>query len=396
MVARRAPEVPEFPLTLGVAMATALSFNTNPDLDFLLAQVAEALQLTPTQFALMTQNYQSVAAWLEAPESPLARWRPKIYPQGSAAIQTTVKPKGRDEYDLDFVCELLWSGRPALEVYDAVYARLKAHTTYGPMVEKMNRCVRLNYAHNFHLDIIPAEPDRTMSGTHVLVPDREMRDWTPSNPRGFVEWFTQRSALTLAEMRKAQALPPLTPVDEKPTLAIVVQLMKRRRDALFPTSDNAPRSILLTTLAAEHYRGISCVATSLRDIADGILERIARAAPDRIVVSNPTNPGEQFCESLDGDGRYDAFVWYVRQLANDAETMLSTNGIPELNRLLGTLFGEEPVTKAVRAYGELQKSKRDGGTLMYSSTGVGGLAIVRGSPNVTRTAPTHRYFGDEG
>lgn len=374
-------------------MATALRVEANPDLDYLLTKVAESLQLTTTQVDLMTQNYESVAAWLAAPESPLARWRPRIYPQGSVAIQTTVKPLARDEYDLDFVCELQPSGRPALVVYDELYARLAAHAVYGPLLEKKKRCVCIDYARDFHLDIIPAEPDTSRGGTHVVVPDREMKGWTPSNPRGFAAWFAERAVFGLAELRKAQPLPAQGPVDEKPTLAIVVQLIKRRRDILFSGADHAPRSILLTTLAGEHYRGGECVATALRDIAQGIRQRIAIAAPGRITVPNPANPGEQFCESLDDDGRYEALVTYARHLEQDAERLLSTTGLPQLNDLMAAMFGEAPVHKAMRAYGELQKSKRDSGTLPYSAAG--GLGIVPRSSNDSRVAPTNRYFGGE-
>jgi hypothetical protein len=376
-------------------MSTALRVEANPDLDYLLAQVAESLQLTRSQVELMTQNYESVSDWLAAPGSPLARWRPRIYPQGSVAIQTTVRPLERDEYDLDFVCELQPSGRPALMVYDEIYARLAAHGVYGPLLEKKKRCVRIDYARNFHLDIIPAEPDTKLGGTHVVVPDREMKGWTPSNPKGYAAWFTQRAAFGLAEMRKAQPLPAPVPVDEKPTLAIVVQLMKRRRDILFAGADSAPRSILLTTLAGEHYRGSACVATSLRDIAAGIRQRMVAAAPERITVPNPANPGEQFCESLDDDGRYEALGRYVRQLEHDADTMLATAGIPQLNTLLGSLFGEEPVNKAMRAYGELLKSQRDAGALKYATAGAGGLGIVPNSPHVSRVAPPNRNFGGD-
>ncbi|MGK2934015.1 MAG: nucleotidyltransferase domain-containing protein [Gemmatimonadaceae bacterium] len=374
-------------------MATALFSSTNVDLDYLLSQVAEALQLSPTQFGLMEQHYRSVAEFLAHPTSPLARFRPRIYPQGSAALETTVRPLLREEYDLDFVCEMLPSGKTALGVYEDVYSRLKEHALYGRMVEKKNRCVRINYEHNFHLDIIPAEPDPTRGGTAVWVPDRALRDWTPSNPRGYVAWFTDRAQLGLSEARKAEALPGQTPVRRKSALSIAVQLMKRRRDVMFSNADVAPRSILLTTLAGEYYRGSESVGTTLLDIATGIAQRIRVAAPGRIVVCNPANPDEEFCESLAGGGRYEAFTWYARQLEEQARAILTTEGIPELRRLLAELFGEEPVIKAVRAYGELQKAGRDAKTLKFTGMGVGALGIVPGSSGANRSIPSNRYFG---
>ena len=165
-------------------MAAPLVVTPNADLDYLLAEVAAALQLTPEQYRLAGEHYLAVGDWLAAPGSILAKFRPRIYPQGSMALETTVRPKGRDEYDLDLVCQMLPTGMSALNVYNEVYGRLMANRMYAPMVEKKNRCVRLNYAHQFHLDIIPAEPDQVVGGDAIRVPDRDLRDWTPSNPRG--------------------------------------------------------------------------------------------------------------------------------------------------------------------------------------------------------------------
>jgi hypothetical protein len=372
-------------------MAAPYLVPANADIDFLLAEIADALQLTQSQHSLAVQHYEAVAEWLAAPESLLAPFEPWIYPQGSMALETTVRPRTHDEYDLDLVCQMLPTGMPALEVYDAVHARLSAHKRFASMLEKKNRCVRLNYAGDFHLDIIAAQPDLSRGGTAILVPDRSLQSWTPSNPKAYVEWFRQRSEVTLAELhKKVDPVPQRTPTDEKTALAIAVQLMKRRRDLLC-SSDVAPRSIVLTTLAAEYYSGSDCVLTAVAQILDGIKQRIAAAAPATITVCNPTNGGEKFCESFDAPGRYEAFKWFISQLDRDVERIFATRGIPELQRILAEFFGEEPVTKAVRSYGELLKARRDNKSLEFS--GVGGLAIVTAVKGRARIAPPHRYFG---
>jgi len=365
----------------------------SPDLDYLLAQVAEVLQLTSSQYALAARHYGAVAEWLGAPASELNRFRPQIYPQGSMALETTVRPLTQEEYDLDLVCEMLSSGLTALDVYDAVYARLVESRTYAPMVEKKKRCVRLNYAHDFHLDIIPAERDPARGGTAIRVPDRMLRDWTPSNPKGYAAWFKHRSQIGLEEVRKAATLPVPTPSDEKPPLAIAVQLIKRRRDVFFGNPERAPRSVVLTTLAGEHYRGAEDVATALHQIVLGIQRRIREASPARITVCNPTNDAERFCESFEGPGRYEAFKRFISQLEMDVRGLLNTQGIAALQQALATLFGEEPVANAVRSYGELLKAHRDQGTLQFTGAGAGGLAIVAGAIATSRSVPSNRYFG---
>lgn len=377
-------------------MAAPYLVAPNADLDYLLGEVARALQLTPTQYELAVDHYTAVADWLAAPDSPLARFKPRIYPQGSMAIETTVRPRTRDEHDLDLVCQLLPTGMTAIQVFLMVHGRIRAHKTYAQMLELKNRCSRLNYAHDFHLDIISAEPDVTRGGTAVLVPDRELRAWTPSNPKGYIDWFTRRSQITVAELRKnVDLVPGPTPSDEKPALAVAVQLIKRRRDTLCD-DDLAPRSIVLTTLAGEYYRGTDCVLTAMVQIVAGIQQRIAAAHPGRISVCNPTNPTERFCESFNESGRYEAFRWFIAQLERDLARIASAQGIPQLQKVLAETFGEEPVTKAIGLYAARHKSQRDSRALEFSGAGAGGLSIVTPVSGITRVAPPHQYFGGQG
>ena len=34
--------------------------------------------------------------------------------------------------------------------------RIRLHKTCAPMVQRQNRCIRLNYANEFHMDLLPA------------------------------------------------------------------------------------------------------------------------------------------------------------------------------------------------------------------------------------------------
>src|SRR5712672_4878434 len=74
-------------------------------LDDLLRLVCEDLQLPSSRYDDAVNRYQAVCNWFETEGSVVAIFNPTIYPQGSMKIGTTVKPFGRDEYDLDFVCE---------------------------------------------------------------------------------------------------------------------------------------------------------------------------------------------------------------------------------------------------------------------------------------------------
>ncbi|MFP2908162.1 nucleotidyltransferase [Pyxidicoccus sp. 3LFB2] len=367
------------------------TLSVNPDLDYLLAEVAEAVQLTNTQYGKATDHYEAVARWLEADGSPLAGLSLRIYPQGSMALETTVKPLGDVEYDLDLVCQVSHFWGSAMDLYAKVHARLADHETYRSMLSKKKRCVRLDYQGEFHLDIIPAVPDAMRGDTSILVPDRELGGWTPSNPKGFVKWFKSQSALRLVEKTArtdAEPLPALREADEKPPLAIAVQLLKRARDVMFDGSDAAPRSIMISTLAGHHYRGGRCVATSMHEVLDGIQRQIRMAAPYTIEVKNPTNSGENFTDSLTPE-RYAALIEYVRSLGSAIDKLRATRGIGPLRSALENLFGVKPVSTAIEKYGRLLESQRRSHELTYSSAGLGVVTAVA-QPKV----PRNTYFGD--
>jgi hypothetical protein len=376
-------------MTTALRQRYRFPLSATPDLDFLLANVAESIQLTTSQYERAERSYEAVAAWLSAPGSALAPNSPKVYPQGSMALETTVKPLRTAEHDLDMVCQVSDGVWTAMGLYDAVHARLAQHPLYSGMLAKMNRCVRLEYRDDFHLDIIPAIARPGERGTNVDVPDRELRGWTPSNPKGYVAWFKTKSVqLLLEKVAKAEPLPPQRDAEEKPPLTVVVQLVKRARDVVFSGHDDAPRSILLTTLAGQHYDGDFSVAATTVKVLRAVERDIAAAAPGEIVVVNPSNPAENFTDSMKGN-RYEAFSTFVTWLRAKVDELSSLDG-ELLYGALEKLFGVAPVHSALQKYAELQKSRRDQGTLTTSSAGVSVIAPAVGGARV----PKHTYFGD--
>lgn len=363
--------------------------SPTPELDFLLASVAESIQLTATQYDRAETSYESVAAWLAASGSPLAAFSPTVYPQGSMALETTVKPLSETEHDLDLVCQVGTGKWTAIGLYDAVFARLAQHPIYRGMLTRKNRCVRLDYRGDFHLDIIPAVAQPGAGGTNILVPDRELRDWTPSNPKGYIAWFKSRAVqLLLEKVAKAEPLPAQREADEKPPLMIVVQLVKRARDVVFAGHDDAPRSILLTTIAGQLYEGEFSVATAATNVLRAAEAAIAAAAPEELIVANPSNLNEHFTDSMKGD-RYKAFSTFVGWLRVKFEELGRLEG-DGLHGALEEVFGVAPVHSALRKYAEVLKNKRDVGSLITTAAGV---RVIGPSSSGIRV-PKHTYFGE--
>ena len=236
--------------------------NTRHDLlNRLLIAGAKELDLTPTQHARAVGHYEAVGEYLAERGSPLECYSPVVFAQGSMAIGTATKPVGRDEFDLDLMCRLLiqFSANPA-EVKRIVGKRLQDHDTYRRMLREKNRCWRLVYAGEFHMDIIPGIPDpQGQTETALLVPDRALRCWKETDPKGYAAWFVTRAKITIfaKEAIRAEVEPAPSQPDEqrKLPLQVIVQLLKRHRDLMFVDDEDAPISIIITTLAAHAYDG---------------------------------------------------------------------------------------------------------------------------------------------
>src|SRR5258706_1980909 len=122
----------------------------------LLDQICQALELSDAQLDAARTSYEAVADWLSGPDNPVLKWI-DIYAHGSAGLGTTVKPIGREDFDVDLICKVLrfTADRPPSELKRIVGDRLKQNARYTGMLEEKKRCWRLNYAREYHLDISP-------------------------------------------------------------------------------------------------------------------------------------------------------------------------------------------------------------------------------------------------
>ncbi len=101
-----------------------------------------------------------------------AKWV-KIFPQGSQALDTTNKPWGRDEFDLDTVIEFTWFNGTPLELLNLLRDELLASDEFSARLIPLKRGWRLDYPGKFHIDLIPARTDHDHFSTHssaILAP----------------------------------------------------------------------------------------------------------------------------------------------------------------------------------------------------------------------------------
>src|SRR4030095_17225570 len=101
---------------------------------------------------------------------------------------------------------------------------------------------------------------------------------------------------------------------EKSPLQWVIQIMKRHRDLMFTGQDaeNAPISIILTTLASQAYRGEANIERALAAITDRLLDQFDD--PAKTLVLNPVIRTENFADKwkIKPQRRKAFFDWYER------------------------------------------------------------------------------------
>ncbi len=378
---------------MAVAPFLSSTHDFTTSLDELLFDICEDIQLSATRHEQAEQRYETLGDVLEGEGSPFRLLGPKIYPQGSMALGTTVKPI-EGSYALDFVLELslLHQQVDPMRLIHEFYVFLRKHGVYGPMTSLKNRCVRVEYANEFYMDILPACRNGDAGGTCIKVPDRSLRSWTDSDPLGYIRWFEDRASMRFVTriFDKAAPVPAQEAVVEKKPLKLVVQLIKRWRDRYYTDVDLAPISIVLTTLARHAYTGERSVSESLNLALNRIVGFIdnAHRTGTRLRVWHPTQPAEELSERWNNDlAAYQAFEKGIRAFREKWALLMTRN--ENVNSELEALFGE-PVKMVLRKRAERLQKSRLAGRLGVSSAGI----ISRNSPCVIPARP-NTFYGEQ-
>lgn len=350
-------------------MAMTVTASANHTLDALLELVCVQIQLTMTQDEKARGHYGAVAHWLSREGSPLREFSPHIFPQGSQRLGTTTKPIEQTEFDLDAICLMRIgnSVHPGI-VYRLLWDRLLENKVYRGMMTRMPRCIRLEYAGDFHLDIAPAVPDLQCGGNCLLVPNLDANlalehpendEWKSTNPQGYAKWFEDRCTPVMVfneKFARAQVdpVPDQEPIHAKPALKRSVQLFKRWRDVEYADRKHlAPPSIILTTLSGHFYRGQQLCTDALGDILEATVREVESS--HRIQLTNPAHSSENICEKWDSNpASYRDFSKAVTAFRDRWERLQGIRGLHKIEEELSELFGESPVRFAINEMAQRQ------------------------------------------
>ncbi|MEK7440791.1 MAG: nucleotidyltransferase [Chloroflexota bacterium] len=345
-----------------------------PQLEFdkLLIKTASALDIPDHVYEDATLKYENVGDWLGAADSELLRYTPEIYVQGSFRLGTVVRPiNEEDEYDIDLVCHLDINKEQTTQkdFKEMIGVRLKKCADLARILKSSRRCWTLEYPPEnqmprFHMDVLPAIPNKERPPTGILLTDTELKLWQWSNPKAYADWFYERMRFVFQEKRAAFAESIQAKVEEVPDwqvktpLQTAVQILKRHRDIHFQNQqDVKPVSIIITTLAARAYDNQPSVYDALSSIVQKIETNWGK--PEFVEyrngkwwVANPVDDGENFADKWNEyPERRESFMVWVKKVWSDFTLAASKGSLNESANALAPLLGRRTMTKVAQALG---------------------------------------------
>lgn len=235
-------------------------------------------------------------------------------PQGSWAHETIIKPADGVEFDADFMLVMEeqpdWNDNPKTYITEVHHA-LARNGTYRDLVKPPKcRCVRVAYAGDYHVDVVPFVV--LGDGRQVIV-NGDDDEWEDTDPAGFTRWMKAKDDITGGNLKE------------------VIRLLKYLRDH----RDNfrRTRSVLLTAMLGERVDAAYKIAdpSYYEDLPTTFFHLIADL--NEWLQGNPTKPSiADPSGATDPDGRpitfdhrwtedtYQAFRTKISTIAADTRT----------------------------------------------------------------------------
>lgn len=301
-----------------------------------LVEMNKQLDLPEYVMEKTIQRYKSLGEWFNRENSSFKDVDINIFPQGSFALGTTIKPiNDQEEYDLDMGCKInipnfksLYSQIQLKEMVGAELESYRVAKGIKQELEEKHRCWRLEYMDEikFHLDIVPCIPlnndkqanykkmledafgykeflNNSMVDAAINITDDRLgnytivsQDWNISNPEGYLKWFEDRMTTGEYGLYSRSSVTPVPIYKRKTILQRCIQLLKRHRDNMFGENDSKPISIIITTLAARAYNGELNLEVAMVNLLENMPRFINTSFPR---VPNPVNPNEDFTDRWD-------------------------------------------------------------------------------------------------
>lgn len=251
--------------------------------------------------------------------------------QGSYALGTIIKPVKDGEYDADILVYMKYNSEKEPKDYiNEVYNCLKQNNNYVDKIARKTRCVNINYAGDFHLDIVPC----ITQGQEQYICNKTTNAFEVTDGTLYRNWFNGKTQITHGNLKR------------------VTRLLKYLRDH---KGNFSVKSILLTTLIGnsvydydndENFKNIPGTLKTISNRINSFLQ-INPVMPE---VCNPSLPRECFTRHWD-QNKYknfrEKFAIYNNKIDEAFEATDHNTSVKKWRELFGENFGELRDDKAI-------------------------------------------------
>lgn len=265
----------------------------------------------------------------------------KYSQQGSYAHQTIIKPvQDDDEFDADilvFVKDDDFDPNTFTDYVKKVHDVFKENNTYKDIVKINSRCVTVDYAGDFHLDVVPC----IEYGEVCYICHKNEKRHEKTDGDGYTTWLRDKNEIVGSNnFRKSTCL---------------IKFLRDHKDNF------SVKSILLTTLLGNQIRNLdknssdfSDLSTTLKTLSNRINDFL-RDNKSMPTVKNPVLLEEDFNRHWDEkkyDNFRDKFDSYNTRINEAFEEKDHNESVKKWRKLFGDDFGElKKSTSSIPAVG---------------------------------------------
>jgi hypothetical protein len=255
-------------------------------IDYFQAFLENEVNLDDARLKRLHGSVEAISRFLEGSATFASHFIDTI-PQGSYAHKTIIKPvRPNDEFDADLLLFLkeVEDWEPA-DYVSQLYTCFRGSGTYGAKVRLGKRCVTIDYAGDFHVDVVPYLERHGAK----WITNRPENNFELTNPEGYNAWLDEKNRIANRHLVKA------------------IRLLKYVRDY---KSTFDVKSMVLNVLVGEQVNDAALlsdpgcyadVPTTLRTVMSR-LKGYLEARPYLPSIMDPGGTGENFSDRWDQQG----------------------------------------------------------------------------------------------
>lgn len=295
--------------------------------DYFTGLLADSVNINETRLEQLVDHERALARWLR--EDPLfSAIMEGVSRQGSWAHRTIIKPQPGQEFDADLLVQMSrqrsWSKDPR-RYLESLHEAVLRSPRHRDKVELKTRCVRVTYAGDCHVDLVPYV-NVPLYGIYdqQFIVNRKVNEFERVNPEGFVTWVRGKDQVANGHLRTS------------------LRLLKYLRD--YKGTFDVP-SVILTVIVGSRANGLFdfferyCdLPTTFRSLVTGT-DRWLQAQSGVPVIRDPSCPAVNFSHRLE-EASFEKFRDHIHGYADMVRAAYKESDRQESIKLWRGIFGD--------------------------------------------------------